>query len=184
MILETLAAPPFYKNGFVVGCERTRQAVVIDPGDEVVELLEAVRRHQLDVRFILLDSLLATNITPGQLGQSQRTWLSEYLDAQTAKPAVVFVHHNPDPEKDSALVDANRLLERCGEEQFILVLREAVKLRFDDQSRFAVLKAAVDREVLQFGLSGAQTGNEQQENTNGAEQQGAEPLVGPWLRIG
>src|SRR5688572_1366546 len=44
MILETLAAPPFYKNGFVVGCERTRQAVVIDPGDEVVELLAAGRR--------------------------------------------------------------------------------------------------------------------------------------------
>src|SRR5262245_26503992 len=39
MILETLAAPPFYKNGFVVGCERTRQSIVIDPGDEVVELL-------------------------------------------------------------------------------------------------------------------------------------------------
>jgi glyoxylase-like metal-dependent hydrolase (beta-lactamase superfamily II) len=63
MILETLAAPPFYKNGFVVGCERTRQAVVIDPGDEVVELLEAVRRHQLDVRFILLTHAHVDHVT-------------------------------------------------------------------------------------------------------------------------
>jgi len=63
MLLETLAAPPFYKNGFVVGCERTRQAVVIDPGDEVVDLLEAVRRHQLDVRFILLTHAHVDHVT-------------------------------------------------------------------------------------------------------------------------
>lgn len=67
-----------------------------------------------DLRFILLDSLLATNVTPGQLGKSQRTWLTEYLDAQTAKPVVVFVHHQPDPDNDGALVDANRLLEILG----------------------------------------------------------------------
>src|SRR6185437_8932808 len=73
-----------------------------------------------DMRFILLDSLLATNVTPGQLGKSQRTWLSEYLDAQTAKPVIAFVHHQPDPDNDNALVDANRLLE-------ILAPRPAVK---------------------------------------------------------
>ena len=39
MILETQAVGPFYKNGFVVGCERTREAVLIDPGDEVEQLL-------------------------------------------------------------------------------------------------------------------------------------------------
>jgi glyoxylase-like metal-dependent hydrolase (beta-lactamase superfamily II) len=54
VILETAAAPPFFKNGFVVGCEATRQAVVIDPGDEVVQLLDFVAREQLDVRAILL----------------------------------------------------------------------------------------------------------------------------------
>jgi hypothetical protein len=38
MILETRAVGPFMKNGFVLGCERTREGVVIDPGDEVDEL--------------------------------------------------------------------------------------------------------------------------------------------------
>ena len=38
MLIESAAAPPFLKNGFVVGCERTRQAVYIDPGDEVQSL--------------------------------------------------------------------------------------------------------------------------------------------------
>jgi hypothetical protein len=31
MILEVRAEPPFYKNGYVVGCERTREGVLIDP---------------------------------------------------------------------------------------------------------------------------------------------------------
>ena len=39
MILEVRAVAPFYKNGFVVGCERTREAVIIDPGDEVDQLV-------------------------------------------------------------------------------------------------------------------------------------------------
>lgn len=54
MILETRAVAPFYKNGFVVGCERTREAVVIDPGDDVDELVAAVRDSELEVRYILL----------------------------------------------------------------------------------------------------------------------------------
>jgi glyoxylase-like metal-dependent hydrolase (beta-lactamase superfamily II) len=54
MILEMRAAPPFMKNGFVLGCEATREGVIIDPGDEVDELLEAARRHDLTVKYILL----------------------------------------------------------------------------------------------------------------------------------
>jgi glyoxylase-like metal-dependent hydrolase (beta-lactamase superfamily II) len=54
MILESAAAAPFFKNGYVLGCERTREAVVIDPGDEVDELLTAVERHRLTARAILL----------------------------------------------------------------------------------------------------------------------------------
>lgn len=54
MIIETHSAPPFFKNGFVLGCEATREAIVIDPGDEVGALVEAVKRHGLTVRYILL----------------------------------------------------------------------------------------------------------------------------------
>ena len=42
MIVETRAVPPFQKNGYVVACETTREAVVIDPGDEVDMLLDVV----------------------------------------------------------------------------------------------------------------------------------------------
>jgi len=54
MLLETRDAPPFYKNGYVLACDDTREAVIIDPGDEVDELLKVVSDGKLDVRHILL----------------------------------------------------------------------------------------------------------------------------------
>lgn len=54
MIIESAAVGPFFKNGYVVGCERTRQAVFIDPGDEVEQLLDVIRARELDVTHILL----------------------------------------------------------------------------------------------------------------------------------
>ena len=54
MILEVRAAPPFYKNGFLIACERTRAAALVDPGDEVDELLAAARDYDADVQYILL----------------------------------------------------------------------------------------------------------------------------------
>src|SRR4030095_13134240 len=63
MILEVRAVAPFYKNGFVVGCERTREAVLIDPGDEVDELLGAVQESEVDVTAILLTHAHVDHIT-------------------------------------------------------------------------------------------------------------------------
>lgn len=54
MILESAAVGPFFKNGYVVGCERTRQAVFIDPGDEVEQLLDVIAAGRLEVTHILL----------------------------------------------------------------------------------------------------------------------------------
>ena len=63
MILETRAVAPFFKNGYVIGCEETQQAVVVDPGDEVDELLTALERHQLEARYILLTHAHLDHIT-------------------------------------------------------------------------------------------------------------------------
>ena len=54
MILERAAVGPFFKNGYVVGCENTRKAVFIDPGDEVEQLLAFIAAEKLDVTHILL----------------------------------------------------------------------------------------------------------------------------------
>ena len=63
MIVEVRAEAPFYKNGFVVGCERTREGIIIDPGDEVDGLMGAVRDHDLDIRHILLTHAHIDHIT-------------------------------------------------------------------------------------------------------------------------
>jgi len=63
MLLEVRAVAPFYKNGFVVGCERTRDAVIIDPGDEVDELMGAVRDLDVSVQAILLTHAHIDHVT-------------------------------------------------------------------------------------------------------------------------
>lgn len=63
MILERSAAPPFFKNGFVLGCEETREGVMIDPGDEVDDLLAAVERHHLSIKSILLTHAHLDHVT-------------------------------------------------------------------------------------------------------------------------
>lgn len=54
MLLETRAIAPFFKNGFVLACEHSREGVIIDPGDEVGDLLAIVERERLTIKFILL----------------------------------------------------------------------------------------------------------------------------------
>jgi len=63
MIVETQAVGPFFKNGFIVGCERTNEAVLIDPGDEVEGLLAFGRRQTLTVRYILLTHAHVDHVT-------------------------------------------------------------------------------------------------------------------------
>lgn len=63
MILETRAVPPFMKNGFVLGCEVTREGVVIDPGDDVDLLLAAVEQHALKIVAILLTHAHLDHVT-------------------------------------------------------------------------------------------------------------------------
>jgi glyoxylase-like metal-dependent hydrolase (beta-lactamase superfamily II) len=63
MLLSTHIAPPFYKNGFLVGCEETREAVVLDPGDEVEDVVRAVSAGGLVVRCILLTHAHLDHVT-------------------------------------------------------------------------------------------------------------------------
>ena len=63
MRVAVAAAPPFMKNGYVVSCEDTREAVIIDPGDEVTALLDHVRREGLDVKAVLLTHAHLDHVT-------------------------------------------------------------------------------------------------------------------------
>lgn len=63
MLMEVRAAPPFMKNGYVLADEASREAVVIDPGDEVDELLDVVAQQGLSVGHILLTHAHLDHIT-------------------------------------------------------------------------------------------------------------------------
>jgi hydroxyacylglutathione hydrolase len=63
VIVEVRAVPPIEKNGFIVGCPETREAVLIDPGDEVDELLDLGRQRQLSFKYILLTHAHFDHIT-------------------------------------------------------------------------------------------------------------------------
>ncbi len=62
------------------------------------------------VRFVFLDSLLQSNVTPGQLGKAQRSWLSEFLKNSNDKPTMIAVHHPPD-DGDGSLTDFQFLFQ-------------------------------------------------------------------------
>lgn len=78
MIIETRAVPPFQKNGYIVGCESTQEAVVIDPGDEVDSLLDVIGNRSLRVRSILLTHAHVDHVT-GVSRAKQALHASVYL---------------------------------------------------------------------------------------------------------
>ena len=63
MIIEVRAVAPFYKNGFVVACERTHLGFLVDPGDEVDELFAAVRDRDVEIQYVLLTHAHVDHVT-------------------------------------------------------------------------------------------------------------------------
>jgi glyoxylase-like metal-dependent hydrolase (beta-lactamase superfamily II) len=63
MDIVTAAAPPIFKNGYLVSCETTKEAVYIDPGDEVDELVADAQLSGLKVTMILLTHAHFDHIT-------------------------------------------------------------------------------------------------------------------------
>lgn len=53
MIIETVVVGPLQVNCYLVGCEQTREAAVIDPGDEAERIIEALRRADLRATLII-----------------------------------------------------------------------------------------------------------------------------------
>lgn len=53
MIIKTLAVGPIQANCFILGCERTREAVVIDPGDDADRILLALAESNLKAKYLI-----------------------------------------------------------------------------------------------------------------------------------
>ena len=53
MIIKTLAVGPIMANCFILGCEETLEAAVIDPGDEADRILFALAESNLTTKLII-----------------------------------------------------------------------------------------------------------------------------------
>lgn len=108
MIVESRAVGPFMKNGFVVGCEETREAVIIDPGDEVQSLLSFVLQSRLTVRHILLTHAHVDHVT-GVAAAKRALGVPVHLhrddlflyDHAVESGAIFGLHVEPQPPIDS-----------------------------------------------------------------------------------
>jgi hydroxyacylglutathione hydrolase len=54
MIHEIIPVGPLQCNCSVIGDESTREAIVIDPGDDIEDVLELIRKHNLQVKQIVI----------------------------------------------------------------------------------------------------------------------------------
>jgi hydroxyacylglutathione hydrolase len=107
MIIETRAVAPFFKNGFVLGCEETLEAVVIDPGDEVDELLDALDRYRLKAKHILLTHAHldhVTGVAAAKRALGVPVWLHEadnfLYEAVVQQGAMFGLRVEPQPKVD------------------------------------------------------------------------------------
>jgi hydroxyacylglutathione hydrolase len=65
MIMETTVVGAFQCNCTIIGCEETKEALIIDPGDEPEKIKAILKKHNLKPKYLLhthahLDHIMAT----------------------------------------------------------------------------------------------------------------------------
>ena len=109
MIHEILPVGPLQCNCSIVGDETTREAMVIDPGDDIADVLAIIQKHNLQVKQIVIThahidhvggamKLRATTGAPIVLNHNDYTLL-KMLDLQAAwigmaSPGKVEIDHS------------------------------------------------------------------------------------------
>jgi len=122
MIHEILPVGPLQCNCSIIGDETTRDAIVIDPGDDIADVLALIQKHNLQVKQIVIThahidhvggamKLRATTDAPIILNHNDYTLL-KMLDMQAAwvgmkSPGKVEIDHSV---SDADKVEAGPLL--------------------------------------------------------------------------
>lgn len=121
MIHEIVPVGPLECNCSVIGDETSRQAMVIDPGDDIADILSLIEKHHLQVKQIIVThahidhvggamKLRAATGAPILLNQNDQALL-KMLDVQAAwlgmsPPGTVEIDHSL---RDGDLVEAGDL---------------------------------------------------------------------------
>jgi glyoxylase-like metal-dependent hydrolase (beta-lactamase superfamily II) len=116
MILERLVVGPLEENTYIVADEETKQAIVIDPGDEADRILEVIKDRDLHVNSIICTHTHFDHV--GAVGDMRKATGAEILiheeDMQvyaSARDQAAFWGYEVDdlPEPDGFLDDGDEV---------------------------------------------------------------------------
>ncbi|MBE0466375.1 MAG: MBL fold metallo-hydrolase [Candidatus Desulforudis sp.] len=92
MILEILVVGPLQTNCYLLGCEETREALVIDPGAEAGRIQEALGKHELKLTKVVLTHAHADHI--GACGELKEATGAKILVHRDDAPLLADPHQN------------------------------------------------------------------------------------------
>ncbi|WP_110952861.1 MBL fold metallo-hydrolase [Anaerosinus massiliensis] len=92
MRIEQLVVGQLSVNCYIVSCENTKEAMVIDPGDEAEAILDKIEKAQLDVKYIVNTHGHADHIGANTLVQNKTN-------------AVIAIHGEDAPMLDNATLN-------------------------------------------------------------------------------
>ncbi len=115
MILFTLPVGLIQTNCYVVGCEETRQAAVVDPGGNPEQILAQIKAHDLTLKVVLnthahFDHTDANGALVRATGASLALHPADLRLLQASGGAALFgVRAEPSPPPDKELQDGDRI---------------------------------------------------------------------------
>lgn len=129
MIVKGLEVGPFFSNCYVVGCEKTREGMIIDPGAESDRILKTVEDLGLSTKLIVATHMHADHIgalakvkeaTGAQFAVHEAEGSKEMLRASSLMLASLLGGSPPSaPEPDRLLRDGDII--EIGELRFTVV---------------------------------------------------------------
>jgi hydroxyacylglutathione hydrolase len=122
MIHEILPVGPLQCNCSIFGDEQSREGLVVDPGDDIDQVLAIIRRHQLNVKAILITHAHIDHIGGAQK-LKQATGAPVYMNANDAElKKMLGIQASwlgvPEPEQvdiDVSIKDGDRLIMGAAE---------------------------------------------------------------------
>ncbi|MBI5603583.1 MAG: MBL fold metallo-hydrolase [Deltaproteobacteria bacterium] len=117
MIIQSLVVGPIQANCFILGDEKTLEAVVIDPGDEVKRILAGLQKQSLQLKYIInthghFDHVGANKALKDKTGAPILIHKGDapMLSQLSASAAVWGMQVDDSPQADRLLEDGDRIV--------------------------------------------------------------------------